>query len=113
MKSVVLHSTLRDHKGNFDNRTITRLIYPAKNELGRTSKSILDKIHNTIRKSLNLNQWKSIKDVLTLFNGIENKHLCNFMTFDVKNFYPSIWESLLVDAITSASKLSAITPHEH
>ena len=104
--------TLKDHKENFDNRPTTRLINPAKNELGRISKSILDKINNTIRKSLSLNQWRSTKDVLPWLNGIESKHLCKFMTFDVTDFYPSISESLLVDAITFASKLSAIISHE-
>ena len=61
---------------------------------------------------MNLNQWKSTKNVLTWFNGIENKHLCKFITFDVKDFYLSISESLLVDAVTFASKLSVVTPHE-
>ena len=34
------------------------------------------------------------------------------MAFDVKDFYPSISESLLVDAIAFAIMLSDITPHE-
>ena len=34
--------TLKDHKDNFQNNPTTRLINPAKNELGRISKSILE-----------------------------------------------------------------------
>ena len=37
--------TLKDHKENFENNTKTRLINPAKNEVGRISKIILDKIN--------------------------------------------------------------------
>ena len=37
--------TLKDHKENFLNNPKTRLLNPAKNELGRISKAILDKIN--------------------------------------------------------------------
>ena len=37
--------TLKDHKENFLNNPKTRLINPAKNEVGRISKIILDKIN--------------------------------------------------------------------
>ena len=37
--------TLKDHKENFVNHPTTRLINPAKNEIRRISKSILDKIN--------------------------------------------------------------------
>ena len=37
--------TLKDHKENFQNHPTTRLINPAKNEIGRISKAILDKIN--------------------------------------------------------------------
>ena len=35
---------LKDHKENFENNPKTRLINPAKNEIGRISKVILDKL---------------------------------------------------------------------
>ena len=41
--------TLKDHKDNFGNNLQVRLINPAKNELGRISKVILDKINLAIR----------------------------------------------------------------
>ena len=37
--------TLKDHKPNFQNNSTVRLLNPAKNELGRISKNILDKIN--------------------------------------------------------------------
>ena len=37
--------TIKDHKENFDNQPTVQLINPAKNELGRISKLILDKIN--------------------------------------------------------------------
>ena len=38
--------TLKDHKKNFLNNSTVRLINSAKNELGRSSKAILDNISN-------------------------------------------------------------------
>ena len=41
--------------GNFQNNPTVRLLNPAKNELGRISKTILDKTNLNLRKSLHLN----------------------------------------------------------
>ena len=51
--------TLKDHTENFVNKPTTRLINPAKNELGRKSKVILENINNQLRTNLRLNQWKT------------------------------------------------------
>ena len=48
--------TMKDHKENFANNPTTRLINPAKNELGRISKVILEKITTQVRAKLNVNQ---------------------------------------------------------
>ena len=53
--------TLKDHKDNFANHPICRLINPAKSELGKVSKQILDNINSKIRKMRKLNQWKNIR----------------------------------------------------
>ena len=50
--------TLKDHKENFSNRPTVRLINPAKNEIGRISKTVLDDINTRLRESLKVNQWK-------------------------------------------------------
>ena len=46
--------TLKDHKENFVNHPITRLINPAKNEIGRISKLILNKINISLCEKLKL-----------------------------------------------------------
>ena len=94
--------TLKDHKDNFQNNPTTRLINPAKNELGRISKSILEKLNKSIRESLQLQQWKSTSDVLQWFNKIKNKQQSKFIVFDIKDFYPSISENLLTKALKFA-----------
>ena len=48
--------TLKDHKDNFQNNPTTHLINPAKNEIGRISKVILDKINGSLKQQLGVNQ---------------------------------------------------------
>ena len=65
--------TLKDQKDNFANNTQARLINPAKNELKRISKVILDKINLEIRKHFGFNQWKNTLNGIDWFNEIQNK----------------------------------------
>ena len=60
--------TLKDHKENFVNHP-TRLICPAKNEIGRISKSILDKINICLSEKLKLNEWKNATDGINWFEN--------------------------------------------
>ena len=60
--------TIKNHKENFDNHATVRLINPAKNELGRISKLILDKINKKISQKFELNQWKNTDTVIDWFN---------------------------------------------
>ena len=78
--------TLKDHKENFVNNPTVRLINPAKNELGRISKVIIDKININVRNSLKINQWKNTINVIDWFNNIEDKKQCKFMIFDIRTF---------------------------
>ena len=48
--------TLKDHKENFRNHPICRLINPAKSEIGKISKHHLDTINVSLRKQSGLNQ---------------------------------------------------------
>ena len=53
-----------------------RLINPAKSEIEKISKQLLDRINTTLVSKLKLNQWKNTKAVLawfTLFTGIQHK----------------------------------------
>ena len=94
--------TLKDHKENFNNNPTVRLINPARNELGRISKAILDTANKNIQEDLGLNQWRNTDTIINWFKCIRNKHLCKFVIFDIKEFYPSITENLLKKALTFA-----------
>ena len=96
--------TLKDHKENFINNPKTRLINPAKNEIGRISKAILEKINSEISSKLNINQWKNTASVINWFQSMDNKISKRFCMFDIKDFYPSIKESLLQKALTFAQR---------
>ena len=72
--------TLKDHKENFLNNPKIRLLNPSKNELGRISKTILDKININLRNATKLNQWKNTNDVISWFKSIKNKQNCNLST---------------------------------
>ena len=78
--------TLKDHKENFNNNPTVRLINPAKNGLGRISKTILDTANENIQEAMDLNQWRNTDTVIAWFKGICNKHLCKFVIFDIKKF---------------------------
>ena len=58
--------TLKDHKENFHNNPTIRLINPAKNEIGRISKVILDTINSSLIKQLKINQWKNTQNIIDL-----------------------------------------------
>ena len=104
--------TLKDHKPNFQNNPKVRLINPAKNEIGRISKVILDKINNTIKSTLGVNQWKNTAEVIQWFKAIPDKKSHKFIMYDIKDFYPSITESLLKEAIDFAKTNTTITPDD-
>ena len=91
--------TLKDHNENFVNHPTTRLINSAKKEIGRISKSMLDKINICLCKKLQLNEWKNTTNVINWFKQIDEKRLHTFIIFDIKDFYPSIKETLLKNAI--------------
>ena len=84
--------TLRDHKDKFANNPQVRLINPAKNELERISKVILDKINLAIREQFSFNQWKNTQKVIDWFNEVPDKKVHKFVVFNIEEFYPSINE---------------------
>ena len=92
---------------NFLNHPTTRLINPAKNEIGRISKQILDQINSKLCEILKVNEWKNTASVINWFKKIESKSSHKFL-FDIKNFYPSIKEVLLIKALKFAKQLVTI-----
>ena len=67
---------LKDHKGNLENNTKCRLINPAKSNLSKVSKAILDRINTSIQASTGVNQWRNSASVTEWFGEIsENPHI--------------------------------------
>ena len=104
--------TLKDHKENFRSKPSCRLINPSKNEIGKISKIILEKIHKKLLKELDFNQWKNTDDVTRWFRNISNKSECKFIQLDIKEFYPSITEKTLNNAITFAENYISISKED-
>ena len=87
--------SLKGRKGNFQNSPTVRLINPAKNEFGKISRFILDGINKNIRENLQI-----------------KKHLHRFVIFDIKNFYSSIKEKLLIKALKFAESYTDMSDEE-
>ena len=96
--------TLKDHKVNFLYHPKIRLINPAKNEIGRISKQILDQINSKLCEILQVNEWKNTASVIEWFKKIKSKSSHKFLIFDIKDFYPSIKEDLLIEALEFAKQ---------
>ena len=91
--------TLKGHKANFLNHPTTRLINPAKYEIGRISKQILDQISSKLCKILKVNEWKNAPSITNWLRKIQSKSSHKFIMFDIKDFYFSIKEGLLIEAL--------------
>ena len=104
--------TLKDHKDNFQNHPTCRLINPTKSEIGKISKTILTNINKQITKETKVNLWRSTSEVIDWFKNIEDKSKSAFISFDVCEFYPSITEKLLDDALNFATNLIDITDED-
>ena len=96
--------TLKDHKPNFLNNPKVRLLNPAKSELGRISKSILDRTNTSLQNLIKVNQWKDTREVIEWFKSITNKQKHKFIVFDIKDFYPTITKDLLTKCLKFAEE---------
>ena len=65
-----------------------------------------------MRKESGLIQWKNTDEVLDWFKNIQNKKDFSFIQFDIVNFYPSISEELLEDAVEWARDFIDISEEE-
>ena len=104
--------TAKDHKENFPINPTFRLINPAKTDIGKVSKTILDRINRELLLEIKVNQWKSTKVVIDWFKNIKEKPKCTFIKFDVDNFYPSITEELFNKGIRFARQHVNISDNE-
>ena len=104
--------TVKDHKDSFPNSIPCRLINPAKSNLGRVSKQILERVNQKIRSYTKFRQWRNTQAVIDWFDSLEEKQSLSFLTFDIVEFYPSISEQLLHNALRFASQFESITADE-
>ena len=104
--------TLKDHKDNFRNNPQVRTLNPAKPEIGRVSKVILEKKIEQVRKTSSLKQWKNTDAVIGWFKSLKDKKKLSFIIFDVEKFYPSITKNLLLKALKWARKFVDISDDE-
>ena len=96
--------TIKDHKPAFPGRVDCRLLNPAKSNLGKISKQIIDEAVGVVRNQTKSNQWKNSSEVISWFKSLNNKSRLNFLKFDVVSFYPSISQQLFEDTISWANQ---------
>ena len=78
--------TINDHEENFLHHPKVSLINPAKNELGRIGKTILDNINKKLFQDTKINQWKNMVRAIKWMISLKNK-LMKFVMFDIRDFY--------------------------
>ena len=83
-----------------------------KSEISKISKVILEQLNSNILNATGYQQWRSTKSVIKWFNSIPNKNTCHFLKFNVVEFYPSIGENLLNQALNFAKTFQAIAPEQ-
>lgn len=97
--------TVKDHKENFPDRVDYRLLNPAKSNIGKISKKVIESCVNKIKIVTSLNLWQSSDQVIQWFQNLKNKERLTFFKFDVVSFYPSITEKLFDKVINWAKEL--------
>ena len=101
--------TIKDHKDGFPNSVKCRLINPAKSNIGKISKLILEELNEKIREHFKLNQWRSTNQALAWYNSIPDKKRKTFLLLDICDFYPSISEELFSKALNFAESIIPIS----
>ena len=72
MQKHEVYITVKDHKESFPQNPSFRLINPSKSDIGKVSKTILDRMNKEITSSIQVNQWKNFSAVIKWFRNIEN-----------------------------------------
>ena len=78
--------TVKDHKDDFPKKIAYRLINPAKSEIGRVSKIILQRINNEVRNHQLTHQVRSTAEVLNWYHKLNDKKTRNVIHFDIDAF---------------------------
>ena len=66
-----------------------------------------------LKAETKLNHWRNTGDVITWFEKIKDKKTATFKSFDICDFYPSITDQLLENALIFASNFTNITEEEN
>ena len=104
--------TIKDHKEDFPTRVSYRLLTPAKTNIGVISKSILDRVNGVVKEFLEVNLWKSTKEALSWFNGVEEKENYCWIKFDIESYFPSISKDLLLRTLSFLRSITYISDFE-
>ena len=99
-------------KDNFRSNLTCRLISLSKNEFGKVSKQLVEKINSGIIEKLQLNQWRNTVAVLKWFKNITEKTNCSFIQFDIKEFYLSITKNILHQTFKFAKQHTNINKND-
>ena len=102
--------TIKDHKDQFPSVVKRRLINPAKSDIGRVSKQILQTINLEIIKKTGLKLCRSTGEVLEWYKStvMESVEDMSFVVYDIADYYPSISKKLLTEALKFAAKHTEI-----
>ena len=69
----------------------------------------MDRINKDLIKATNVQQWINTQTVINWFNDSDNKQSCSFLQFDAVDFYPSVTQDLLDQALEFASEFTTIS----
>ena len=99
MEETEAYITVKYHKEVSPHKLSFHLINPSKSDIGKISKTILNKINKILILSTKVNQWKNTATVIDWLKNVANEKQCSFIQFDVENIYPSISLNLFNEAI--------------
>ena len=103
--------TIKDHKNGFPNNVKTRLINPAKPDLGKVAKVMVQEINEGVRNKTGLGQVRKTSEIINWFKDLDND-VRSFTVFDVTSFYPNITEELVTKALNWASSHVTISQQD-
>ena len=106
--------SIKDHKPQFPAVVKRRLLNPAKSDVGRISKQILQKANLEIIAKTGLKLCRSTGQVLEWYKsvvmGSTEKMSC--IQYDIEEYYPSITKDLLMEAIKFARQYTDINEEQ-
>ena len=91
-----------------------RLLNPAKSDVGRISKAILQKVNLDIIEKTGLKLCRSTGQVLEWYKGLLESYKGDmlFLLYDIEDYYPSIKPELLSEALKFAKKFTTISDQD-